>query len=352
MSLMKEGWLPQTIASCYVNSPLPKLTSRLRRRHSLSISRGGLLPAVSLHKRVEPTGRVLCFHRINDDNDPFFPSIPVKAFDQVMRFIAHNHKTVSLEAMMEHVNGGSPGTVLGITFDDGYQDNYEHAFPILRRYGLPATIFLTTGVIDSREPLWFEQLAEALKKAPQDFIDVEIDVPRRFWLRSPEERLRAHGEISGLLRRRPDTELRWFLESILRLTGADRNWSRRDKMLTWDQIREMKKSRIDFGGHTVTHPFLSKTTTDQMLWEVSECKRRIESELQAPVMHFAYPHGREEDIGRAELLRRAGYKAAVTTIWGVNSRSTNPLELRRSGPWENTPALFSSKLDWYELANQ
>jgi peptidoglycan/xylan/chitin deacetylase (PgdA/CDA1 family) len=116
----------------------------------------------------------------------------------------------------------------------------------------------------------------------------------------------------------------------------------------------MKASGIEFGGHTVTHPFLSKLTAEQAAWEVSECKRRIEEEMQAPVGFFAYPNGREEDFAASnkKILRDAGYRGAVTTIWGMNYRSTDPMELRRGGPWENHPGLFALKLDWYQLANQ
>ena len=69
---------------------------------------------------------------------------------------------------------------------------------------------------------------------------------------------------------------------------------------------------------------------------------------------FAYPNGREEDFAASnkELLRNAGYTGAVTTIWGMNYRSTDRMELRRGGPWENSPDLFALKLDWYQLADR
>jgi peptidoglycan/xylan/chitin deacetylase (PgdA/CDA1 family) len=115
----------------------------------------------------------------------------------------------------------------------------------------------------------------------------------------------------------------------------------------------MKSQGIEFGGHTVTHAFLSKMTPDQVAREVSECKLRIEEELQAPVHHFAYPNGQEEDFSELnkEMLRSAGYQSAVTTIWGLNYRSTDRLQLRRGQPWETSPALFASKLDWYQLVS-
>jgi len=109
---------------------------------------------------------------------------------------------------------------------------------------------------------------------------------------------------------------------------------------------------LDIAAQRLANP--DPTEEERAAWEVAECKRRIEEELQSSVGFFAYPNGREEDFtaSNKEILRLAGYRAAVTTIWGMNYRSTDRMELRRGGPWEENPRLFSMKLDWYQLANQ
>jgi peptidoglycan/xylan/chitin deacetylase (PgdA/CDA1 family) len=221
----------------------------------------------------------------------------------------------------------------------------------LQRYGLPATIFLTTGSIDSRERLWFENLSLSVKKTAQTFIDLEIGIPRRIWMRTDAERLQAKNLMIALVRTLPDRQRRQVVAEILAQLGAKPETE--ETMLTWDQIRWMKQRGIDFGGHTVTHPFVSRLEPDQAVWEISECKRRIEEELQTPVEHFAYPNGREGDFEAwsKQLLHEAGYRAAVSTLWGVNYPSTDPMELRRGQPWEENPAVFAAKLDWYQWAN-
>ena len=110
---------------------------------------------------------------------------------------------------------------------------------------------------------------------------------------------------------------------------------------------------IDFGGHTVTHPFLSRLPGEGILAEAAGCRARIEAELQQPARHFAYPSGRAEDFGldNTQFIRAAGYEAAVTTIWGLNDASTDRMTLRRGGPWEERADLFAAKLDWYQLVN-
>ena len=349
----EESWMRKAAARLYVDSPLPKLMCPLRDHYQVSISRSKW-PGISWKKRAESSGRILYYHRVNEECDPFFPAFTTQLFEQQIRFVARHYKVITLSELLDRLEHGAPrGSMVAITFDDGYQDNYHYAFPILRKYGLPATIFLTTGSIDNRQPLWFERLAGALKRTHREFVDVEIDLPRRFWLRTQQERLQANGKIFSLLRRLPDETRRISYQDLLQRLEAPDDPDRNNKMLTWDQIREMRQNGIEFGGHTVTHPFLSKMSPEGAAWELSESKRRIESELQVPVEHFAYPNGREEDIApwNKEVLRAAGYRAAVTTIWGVNCRSTDPLELRRGQPWETDAALFAWKFDWYQLVN-
>jgi peptidoglycan/xylan/chitin deacetylase (PgdA/CDA1 family) len=343
--------LRQSIANCYFHSSTSALVRRLRNRYTLGVSSNGSWPGYTLRKREQPSARILYYHRVNNDNDRFFPAISTALFEAEMKFLHKNYRVVGLAELLQRLAGKTTEPVLAITFDDGYRDNYQYAFPILQRYGLPATIFLTTGSMDTGEPLWFEQLAFALKKTSREFVDLETTGTGRIWLRTPDERLEGNAEIFSALRRLPDQARCQLLARVLGQLAVTDYRERGRKMLTWDEVRLMSAHGITFGGHTVNHPFLSRLTRDEFRWEASECKRRIEGELQLQVDYFAYPNGREEDFGLANkaLIREAGYRAAVTTIWGVNNSSTDPFELRRGGPWEDNPALFAYKLDWYEL---
>jgi peptidoglycan/xylan/chitin deacetylase (PgdA/CDA1 family) len=345
----------QAAAKCYVHSAAPALVRPLRNRYQVTMTPNGMLPGLSWQKRSRGAARIFYYHRVNDQNDRFFDAISTGHFEIHMRYLARNYRVVSLAEANRHLESGeSTETVVAVTFDDGYRDNFECAYPILQRYGIPATVFLATGTLDSDEPLWFEQLAWAMKNTSLEYLDLEIDIPRRYWLRNTAERLESNGRIFGLLRGFSDTDRRMRVAEILERLGGAGMPDRGGRMLTWDQVRLMNANGIDFGGHTVTHPFLSKVAPEQAAWEVSECKRRIEEETQRPAEYFAYPNGRAEDFSPAnkELLRNAGYRGAVTTIWGMNYGSTDRMELRRGGPWENSPEMFALKLDWYQLANQ
>src|SRR5258706_16383338 len=122
--------------------------------------------------------------------------------------------------MVKPLEDGPPTRTLAITFDDGYEDNYLNAFPVLERYGLPATIFLPTGGVDSRQPLWFEQLAGALKQTSLEYLDLELDIPRRYWLRTTAERLAANEAIFSVLRGLPDDPRQMRVVVLLRQLGV------------------------------------------------------------------------------------------------------------------------------------
>lgn len=339
----------QITASAYYHSGvLPALARRVRERYALV--RNGKL---HLEQRTAPRGRILYFHRVNDEHDPFFPAMDTALFDRQMRYLARHYEVVSLAQMLQRLDDRVPGDMLAITFDDGYRDNLENALPILERYGLPATIFLTTAPMDSREPMWFERLAGAFRDTTCDRLDLEIDIPRRYLLRNREERLRANDRVYEQLRQLPNAERVTWLDRVLDQLGRPSLASRQGRMLTWDDVRQMSRRGIDFGGHTVNHPFLSRLSGEGILAEASGCRVRIEEELQKPVRHFAYPSGRASDFGldNAGLIRAAGYEAAVTTIWGLNDSSTDRMTLRRGGPWEERADLFAAKLDWYQLVN-
>src|SRR5689334_20146088 len=123
-------WVRRAMANCYFHSPMPAVVRRLRRDYRVDRSENGNL---NLRKRDHATARILYYHRVNDDNDPFSPAISTALFEAEMRFLRRCHRVVSLDELMRRLSEGPADPVLAITFDDGYQDNYKNAFPILQR---------------------------------------------------------------------------------------------------------------------------------------------------------------------------------------------------------------------------
>src|SRR5438132_7362256 len=120
---------------------------------------------------------VLLYHRVNRERDPFFPSVSVTAFEAQMRYLARNFNVLSLNDICQRIGEGReirPWPV-AITFDDGYRDNYLYANPILKKYRLPATIFVPTGYIETGLVLWNDRIAQAIKQTQRKEIALTLN---------------------------------------------------------------------------------------------------------------------------------------------------------------------------------
>ena len=299
---------------------------------------------------VRPIFPILSYHRVNDEGDPFFPSLSTEIFEEQMAFVARAYVVLTVEELAERIRRRTvPRNALAITFDDGYRDNLTHAAPILARLGLPATVFLVTGAIATGEPLWFDRLAAAFKQAgpPAWRAPWGESLP----LETPAQRLAALGQTLGRFKRLRNEERRRSVEQVLLELGTGDERPPKSLMLTWDDVHALMGLGIAIGGHTVSHPILSQLTQEEAHAEVFGSHRMIAAACGRAPRAFAYPNGRPDDYSPAiqALVREAGFTCAVTTTFGANTMSTPPYELRRGGPWEPHLPTFALKLAGYRL---
>ncbi len=166
-----------------------------------------------------PRVQILTFHRVNDDNDPFLPSLPTAVFAARMAYIARHYRVMTVEDLAAALQEGRvPKNALAITFDDGYRDNFTHAAPILKRLGLPATIFLVTGHIDTPRALWFDRLAMAFKSATAR--RVELADGQLLSLGTVSDRLAALDAALTHLKRLSDDERTDSVEQLMILAAT------------------------------------------------------------------------------------------------------------------------------------
>lgn len=297
--------------------------------------------------RRRPRLPILVLHRVNDDNDPFMASLPTAIFAARMAHIARHYTVLTVEDLAARLQEGRvPRNALAITFDDGYRDNLTHAAPILRRLGLPATIYLVTGHIDTPRALWFDRLALAFKSATARRI--ELADGRVFGLATVGERLAALDETRAHLKVVPDDERSASLERLIEALDPIPERPKR-LMLSWDEVAALRGLGFAIGAHTVTHPIMSRLTPSQVRDEVYGSKIAIEKALNATVRAFAYPNGLADDYNEAvtRVVGEAGFTCAVTTKRGLNDTDTPVLELKRGGPWEDHVPTYALKLAYY-----
>lgn len=241
----------------------------------------------------------------------------------VQRVIERGFECISLDEIPARLAASeSTRPFACFTFDDGYRDNREHAFPILRRYGVPHALYVPTDYPDGTGDLWWLALEEAVRRA--DRLDVEIaGEARSYTLSCPEDRERAYAELYWPLRDLPEPEARAIVATLARQAGFDPSGLCSGLIMSWDELREAAKDPLlTIGAHTCGHYALSKLTDSEARHELQESRRRIEAELGRPCRHFSYPYGCERAAGPRDfaLAREAGFETAVTTRKGLVQR--------------------------------
>jgi peptidoglycan/xylan/chitin deacetylase (PgdA/CDA1 family) len=253
-----------------------------------------------------------------------FNSLPVHRFEKQIRFLKKKFNFVSLQQGLENLKLGRSADkpYLAITIDDGFQDNYIHALPILQSYDVPATIFLATDFIDTGRPPWPTQIIEILERTKNQV----IETPFRAELRS----LAARGVLARKLKKdwSPLSPVERFerLSELRKHLGVDENTSYAP--LTWNQVHKMRTSGICFGSHTVFHSILPDVDNSVVEQELMESKQRLEAKLQEPCVLFAYPDGKH-DLNSRNKVATYEFLTAVTQDKGINQNADKQLELKR-----------------------
>jgi peptidoglycan/xylan/chitin deacetylase (PgdA/CDA1 family) len=269
-------------------------------------------------------------------------------------YLRQRYRVISLGELTRRLREGAalPANAVVLTIDDGHRDFYTCAFPTLREYGFAATMYLPTAFLDrtaGHEWLWFDRFNYAFLHSPLSRVEVPPlapgDPPFTLALESASARAAASSRVA--------TAAQWY-SSADRDAYCDRVATALDVRipktppeefapLSWDEVRLMAESGIEFGGHTVTHPILETIrSADELAFEIAHCKARVEEELQRPTAHFAYPSGRANEISAAAkaAVREAGFQTAVTTLSGQVGPGADPLWLRRIGVDPDTEPLW------------
>jgi len=224
-------------------------------------------------------------------------------------------------------------TMLVLTFDDGYRDNYTHAFALAQELQVPITIFLIPGYIESGNYFWWLEAEHLVRNAQVNKVTIE---GRSYCLEQPEERNMLAQTIDARARHATSiAEREAFLATVREVLAVPPSLTLEEEVrpLTWTEVRKMEESGwVSFGAHSMHHHILAYLTNSaEVRCEVEECRTVLERQLGHRVRTFAYPVGKPEDIGDMALrtVREAGYDWAVTTIYGINTPQSNPYLLRR-----------------------
>lgn len=288
---------------------------------------------------------ILAYHRVLPGPDPMRAfEVDAVTFDNHMRAVRHYFEALPLPEALDRLKTGSlPPRAVCVTFDDGYADNYEVAYPILQRWHVPATFFVAAGYLDGGI-MWNDRLIETVRQAQGESLDLRGMGLETYRIASLKERAEAAMSVLYKIRYFEPRQRIAAIERLIDIVGAT---PPADIMMTSPQVRALHAGGMEIGGHTLHHPILTRITADEAWHEITEGKAQLESIVGKKLSLFAYPNGRPDkdyDARHVMMVKKAGFTAAVSTAWGATRPPIDWYQLPRIMPWDRTSSRFSLRL--------
>jgi peptidoglycan/xylan/chitin deacetylase (PgdA/CDA1 family) len=297
------------------------------------LSSSGLLAYAWAHLR----GGIYVFnyHRIGDarttDFDPNVFSSDELHFSQQIRVLKSRFRIIDVKGLLDIIDAGDSvrAPLAMITFDDGYRDNYDVAFPILQSMQVPAVFFVPSSYIGSDIVPWWDEVAWLIRRTEQRTLDVP-------WLQNQAVLSGDRGPFIRLVLtafKRSELSIDAKLEQVRAATGCRIDLAARAGLfMTWDHVRQMRAAGMDIGSHTHSHRILGHLGPGEQEAELATAKAMIEKELGEPIHTLAFPVGGPGTYTSTTqaLAKQCGYKAAFNFRPGVNDKpASQPFDLHR-----------------------
>jgi len=319
----------------------PDAPKDVRRSRTETVAAWHARPVVRRVAGLLPSWRgvlVLNYHRIGAGSDAPWDrglySCTAEALDEQLALLVRDADVIGPEDVGDVVTARGGRHVL-LTFDDGYRDNHDVALPLLRRHGLRATFFLATGFLDEPRIAWWDEISWMVRHARTDRVPASGGLPREVPL------ARAGGDddvaIAALIahyKRLQGSQTARFLDVLGEETGAGRCApdAGAGQWMTWDMARALRDAGMAVGGHTVSHPILSRLPPAEQEREIAVCAQRLRAELDQPMRWFSYPVGSRDtyDANTRAVLRRQGTELAFSFYGGYQRpRRFDPYDVPR-----------------------
>jgi peptidoglycan/xylan/chitin deacetylase (PgdA/CDA1 family) len=286
--------------------------------------------------------RILMYHNFPED-----PAMLRAQSEHLRRY----YQPVAMKHVASALHGGKslPPKAVAVTVDDGYRDFLLRAYPVFGEFEIPATVFLVSDFIDGKGMLWWDRLAYAFRNTSEDAISFEFNGLRTMNL----DRCHAREQCRALvaeLKRLAHADRTAIVNRVIDALAVNEPESPPEEFapLSWNEIRTLAQDNVEFGAHTRTHPILSTLASpEETLHEIAYSRDRLAAELGAPVLHFCYPNGRDDDIGEdaVRVTRECGFQTAVTTTPGTNRTGrADPWRLKRLGVSFDLPLYYFAEL--------
>ncbi len=296
--------------------------------------------AIANHRKAH-AGKVLIlmYHRVLAEQDKTIKYIQpgmyvtTSSFTQQMEFVKKFYNVISLDTLLILLETNAldkSKAYCVVTFDDGWLDNYQNAFPILKKNNIPATVFLATKFIGVNRWFWHEKISHLIMQLKIEYVNAQLFIKDDSWdennsaavmigilkRMNASNQLQIIDEIIETLKHYSESEREQAIDDLYKLFDEQAPVLR--NMLDWDEVREMSKSNISFGAHTCNHKILTSIPLNEAQQEITESMLDIQKNNINFSPVFCYPNG-NYNAEVLKLVKSAGYQAAVTTKFGYES---------------------------------
>ncbi|HXP82245.1 MAG TPA: polysaccharide deacetylase family protein [Verrucomicrobiae bacterium] len=284
--------------------------------------------------------RILAYHRVCKPKGARTIACPNTSatpedFARQMLHVAKHYRAVAMPEVLDAIerNVPLPKRSVLITFDDAYTDFAEFAWPILKRFGLPATLFVPTAYPDHPElTFWWERLYQAFANTSRTVLSESPLGPLP--LATPDQKRRSLLALIQLVPTVPHDEGMRLVDTVC--AQLVEQPASGPVVLSWNQLRQLANEGVTLGSHTQTHPILTQISANQTREEIKRSQQDLKREIGYALPIFCYPYGDHNDAVTA-ILRQEGISLAFTVLAGENRLdSVDLLRLRRTSIWPRT----------------
>ena len=268
--------------------------------------------------------------------------LTAEQFSQRLHWLGRHFNVVGLSDGLDALaQARLPARALAISFDDGYANNVTVAKPLLEQAGMTACFFIASDFLDGGI-MWNDQVIEALRHYPKRQLDLRWLELGLFSLDTQIDRVLIAQRIINKIKHQHPEQRASQVERLIAGAPLPDNL-----MMRSEQLIELDRAGFEIGGHTCSHPILTRLNKEQQFAEIATNKQQLERLIGKKLRCFAYPNGkrgRDYDQDSCWAAQQAGYSYALTTEAGVAKSKLIPMEVPRYTPWRGGYLGFMAQL--------
>ena len=260
--------------------------------------------------------------------------IPSEEFRRQMEFIKNNCYPLSIDEWIEIRESSSiPKNPVVISFDDGFENNYTTALPILEALQIPAIFYISSGMIGTKKMFWVDTLEDLINRTKQEQITMKLDKEIQFSLKTEDEKFLALLNIKAFCKKESNKTKNRVIDELIEQTKIEPSCNNPNyPSMNWNQLIELdKKNLFTVGGHSLNHSILSALSDDELNEEISKSLEILENKLNHQIEHYSYPEGQEIHYNQnvIDILKMKGILCSPSAINGINNYQDDLFHLKR-----------------------